>query len=511
MEDKRQINVLSILRQSVKFNAVNVFSKLISIPKSIIVAMVLVPEEYGVIGFLSLWSMYAGWIHPGVEGAAGREMAYLFGKGEKKKALHLQNVAITVKFLYSFVPFLVMMGASFFYSNDVIRIGLIITAISYFISTNTNYWPSFNHIRQRFNEVATGYLIRGITVPLVTVALIYWLRLYAVLIAPIVAQVLIFFYYIKKAGIDARFEVDWKETVKLIKIGLPLSLLGIVYWGYRIADRTMIAGFLSLHEMGLYTYAIGMVTFAILFFEEFGKVLQPILWTNLGRAKNHIDGFSPVYRMAVYMSLVTSLSICIIQPGFFLLVNVVTTKYIDSIPVFNVLSFNIFFMTMAVFPNIVLNSSVVNKQVTNTKIWFIGLLMNVFFNYVAIKMGYGITGVSFVTIIIQGFVLLWLFSAIRNYLFTGLKEFFGFMRRILFPPLVSFIIYLLTIHFRSFVSNPFLYSFFSVIFSLMVWVLVFRLFYKDYFPKKKIINLIQEFGILIKNMVNKRGNHQKIM
>ena len=48
------VTVLNILRHSAKFNAVNLFSKIISFPVGIIIAMILIPEEYGVIGFVGL-------------------------------------------------------------------------------------------------------------------------------------------------------------------------------------------------------------------------------------------------------------------------------------------------------------------------------------------------------------------------------------------------------------------------------------------------------------------------
>ena len=504
MQAKNNVTVVNILRQSVKFNAVNLFSKTISFPITIIIAMVLIPEEYGVIGFVGLFGMYANLINPGMVSAAQREMPYLLGKGEEEKALHLQNVAITSKFMYNFFPFLVILCASFLYSNELIRICLILTAISYIISSNTNYWPAFNHVRQRFNNVATGNLIGGITVPLVTLSLILWLKIYAVLIAPIVGAIFAFVYYIRKAGIDYRFEFDWNELVRLTKIGLPLALLSLIFWGYRMADRTMIAGFLPLHEMGLYTYAIGMVTFALMFFGDFGKVLQPVLWGSLGQARNHIEGFKPLYRIAVYMSIATAVSIGICQIGFYLLVHLLTTNYIESIPVLNVLTFNIFLFSMVIVPLLVLTSTVVNKQTMTTKIWSVGLVLNIMLNYVVIKMGFGVIGVSWVTIGTQGLVTLILFFAARQYMFDTKKEFRRFMKIIIFPLLVSFLLYLTSMFFERQIPNIFLYSACSLMFFGIVWLVVLGLFYRSYFPKERIINVWKEGIALCKSEVVKR-------
>lgn len=489
MQIEDNVKVLNIIRQSIKFNVVNIFSKVIAFVTGIIIATVLSPEEYGIISFVGLWGMYAGMINPGMDSAAAREMPYLLGKGEKEKALHLQNISITSKFLYSFVPFAVMLSASFLYSNELIRIGIILTSINYIISTNTNYWSLFNHVRLRFNKVAIGNLITGISVSLVTLSLIFWLKVYAVLIAPIIGAILMFLYYIRDAGIDYRFEFDRKETVRLIKIGVPLALLTVVYWSYRVVDKTMISAFLPLHELGLYSYALGIIAFVVLLFSDFGNVLQPVLWTSLGQARNHIEGFKPLHRIAVYISIVASVSIGISQIGFYLLVHLITTKYIESIFVFNVLAFNIFLVSIAFVPNLVLISSVVNKQMLNTKIWAIGLLLNIILNFIVIRMGFGIIGVSWVTIGTQGLVAMVLFFVSRHYMFNNNKEFIGFLKSILFPLLISFFIYMMNISFQRQINNVYLFGAVSLVLLGLVWTVVITLFYRDYFPKEQLISV----------------------
>jgi O-antigen/teichoic acid export membrane protein len=453
------VTALNIFRQSVKFNVVNLSSKIIAFPTSIIIAMILVPEEYGVIGFVGLWGMYASLISPGMDSAALREVPYLLGKGEEERALHIQNVAITGKFIYTFLPFIVILGASVFFYTGLIRVCLILTAIGYIISSNTRYWTQFNHVRQRFNNVAIGNLITGITVPLVTLSLIFWLKLYAVLIAPIIGALFVFIYYKRKAGIDAHFEFDRSELARLIKIGLPLALLTLIYWGYRMADRTMVAGFLPLREMGLYTFAIGMVTIALTFFADFGSVLQPVLWSSLGQARSHIERFKPLCRIAVYLSIAAAASIGICQIGFYLLVHLLTTNYIDSISVFNVLAFNIFLMGITMVPNLVLNSSVVNKQTLSTKIWSIGLVLNIILDYVVIVNGFGIVGVSWVTVGTQGLVTLILL---------------------------------------------YLYGVCSLIFFGVVWLVVLKMFYRDYFPKEDVVNVWKAGVAFCKSEIVKR-------
>lgn len=111
------ISIINIAKISLKFTSVQVISAFISVPVSIYVATILVPEEYGVYGFLGLWSMYSTLITLGLLTAGYREVPVLLGKGEEKEALRIQNITITSDMLYSILPCVVILGASFFSQN----------------------------------------------------------------------------------------------------------------------------------------------------------------------------------------------------------------------------------------------------------------------------------------------------------------------------------------------------------------------------------------------------------
>lgn len=490
MQEKDNVTVINILRHSVKFNVVNIVSRGLAFLATIVIATVLRPEEYGIIGFLWLWLFYADLINPGMDSAASREMPYLLGRGENEKAEYLQNVAITGKLLYSLLPFTVMTLASFFYSNELIRIGLILTAIRYIVIVNVNNWSGFNQARRKFNCVALGNFVRGITTQPLTILLVFLLRVYGVLIAPIVGALLEFLYYIKKDGINYRFRLDLNETRKLVKIGLPLVLLTFIYWGYRMADRTMVAIFLSLRDLGLYTFTATIVAATISLFADFGGVLQPILWTNLGKAKNYIDEFKSLRRIAVFISIAAAVSITISQIGFYLLTHLLAKNYIEGIYVFNILALSIFLVSITIIPSVILNSSVINKQTLNAKIRSIGLILNIILNYLIITMGFGIVGVAAATIVTYILVALLLFFVIRGYMFYSGEEFLKFMVTIFTPFIVSFILCLAVIQLEGIVQNTYTCVLYLLILTGATWLTVLKLLYKEYLPTRKLVDIV---------------------
>src|SRR4030067_3173260 len=204
------ISILNIARNSLKFSTINILAAVIALPVGIYVATVVSPEEYGVFGFLGLWLTYATLIRPGFTASGYREVPVLLGKGEDEKALRIQNISITSDMLYLILPFIVILGASLFYENTLIKYGLILTAVRYAITQLFSYWSGVNFLRQNFNVVAKGKFIAAIVAPVVMVASVYWLKGYALLAAPILAAILSGIYYWKRGPIQFRFTFDRK-------------------------------------------------------------------------------------------------------------------------------------------------------------------------------------------------------------------------------------------------------------------------------------------------------------
>ena len=118
-------------------------------------------------------------------------------------------------------------------------------------------------------------------------------------------------------------------------------------------------------------------------------------------------------------------------------------------------------------------------------------------------MGYGIIGVSWVTIGTQGLVTLILFSKIRQYICQDTKEFVGLMKRVFFPFVISLLLYLVSIFFESQIHSIFIYSDLSLLFFVFVWINILHFFYQDYFPKEKIVNI---WAVCTASFKNKLGN-----
>jgi len=491
------ISIINLAKNSLKFTSVQLISAFIAVPVSIYVATILVPEEYGTYGFLGLWSMYATLITLGLLTAGYREIPVLLGKGEDKQALRIQNITITSDMLYSILPFVVILGASFFFSEPILKFGLIVIAVAYGINHFVGYWSGINFLRQNFTVAAKGRLIAAIASPIVIAASVYWLKVYALLVAPIFAAVVLGIYYWRKGPINFRFTFDWKETVRLVKIGVVLQAGILVFWSFRLADRTIIASTLPLDQLGLYTFAIGFIMMVLVIPTNVTNVLQPILYQELGRASSILEGLKDTRRIAVYLAIGGAVLIPISQLAFYLVVSLITTKYIDSIPIFYVLSYNIYLASVMAVATLILVSRVVNKQKVSLAVHTVGLALNIIFDLLVVKLGYGVVGIAWVTICTQGLVTFTLYYMAKSYMFGNIKEYFRFQIIIWAPFLVTIPFYFIHNYLNLIASNVWTFAGISLVAQVILWSLVIGIFYRAYISINDIKVVMQEINTAI--------------
>ena len=486
------LSIISIARDSIKFTAAKAIAALAGLGVTLYAAAVLLPEEYGTFGLLTLWLTYVSLAASGIYIAASREMPVLLGQGRDKDALRVQNISISAELLYTIVPTAAVIAVSFFYDDAVMRFGLIIIAMSYAATRLSGMWAHMNFTRERFNKVAVGNLITAIVAPAAALISLHWLKVYALVIGPLAAYIVLIIYYLTRGSIGFRFTIDRREIIRLAKIGLVLQGLVIVTVAFRVVDRTVIASALPLGQLGLYVFAIGFLTYAFSVFEDFTRVLQPILWRYAGTAESISKGFKDTRRIAVYLALGTAIVIPLAQLFFTLIATLVTKKYTGSIAIFNVLSYNLYLMAVAIIPTLILNSSLVNRQKLTLLFYAIGLALGVGLDILVVRLGYGVTGIAWVAVGTQGLVTIILYYLMKNYVFDTVAEFRKFAVMMVIPFLACFLFYFLHVYLYEAIANLWAFTGISLAAQMAVWTLVICVFYRQYVSGTQFRLIMQE-------------------
>ena len=434
------INIRSLLKDSLTFNLVGVITKVLMAISMIFAAKTLGPEDFGIYGLILLWSQYIGLVKPGFLAQAIREIPVL--ERENKNSYKIQNIAITGELIFAIFPTIILVIASFFYVEIQIRLSLfILSIVSIFVKLN-DIWGSINIIRKRFKKVAIGRFISGMIGPLVIFIFIKDFGIYALVVYSGFASFASFIYYKRFSRIKFKFEFNKEILKNLFKDGIILQFLAISFWAFRLSDRTIISAFLSIEELGMYTFAASLALFLKNFVGEFHTVLQPIAWGLI--KKDDRSSFDSLLKTVYFISVISFIFIPVSQLVFYIIVNYYSPEYLSASSVFNILSFSTYFIAVGGIVGIILNSGEIKKYKISLYYSIIGLFLNIVFDYLLIISGYGIFAIALVTFLVQSFIGMIQFIHIRTYLFNGLKDLLVFYVTILLPFLIlAFLFYYL--------------------------------------------------------------------
>jgi len=97
------LGIKSILKHSIKYTGASTFVALLSIPKNIILAIVLTPSDFGFFSALWLFAEWAYLLGPGFLNSSVREFNYHFGKNEFKKADAIEREGNGADLIYTFL------------------------------------------------------------------------------------------------------------------------------------------------------------------------------------------------------------------------------------------------------------------------------------------------------------------------------------------------------------------------------------------------------------------------
>jgi len=491
------LSIISIAKNSLKFTAVKTIAALAGLGVTLYAATILLPEEYGTYGLLILWLTYVSLVTPGTSIAASREIPILLGKGQPEDARKTQNVSLSAELVFSIVPTAVIVAAAFFYTEPVMRWGLLIIAVCFIAMRLSGLWANMIFIRERFNTVAIVSIIAAVVGPAVVLAALPSLKVYAMVLGAPVAAIISMVYYFANGGIGFRFAFDRREIIRLTRVGIVLQGLAVVIMAFHMADRTIIASTLSLEQLGLYVFATGFLTYGLSFFDDFARVLQPILWRHAGTAESVYQGFQETRRIAVYLALGTGIVIPLAQLVFTLIATLLTSKYIDSIPIFNVLSYNLFLMAIAIVPSLILNSSLVNKQNLALLFYAAGLTVSIGLDILVVRLGYGVIGIAWVTIGSQGVVTLALYYLIKNYVFDNAVEFRKFAAMVIIPLVASLPFYFIHVYLRATSMNIWALAGISLAAQAVVWTVIIFLMYRKYVSGAQFRLLVQTIRAML--------------
>lgn len=382
-----------------------------AIPKGIVVATLIIPENYGIVSIVQLVMFYMIMVVPGFTTVAFRRIPGLYVKEKFNEIKELQDKTLTADLIISlFYSLLVLLFPFFVFIDFRVKIGLFFISFTFIISRYSFYFRNYSMAVQKFKVAADANLIES-TFPILFVILtLYWLGIYSLFISDLLTVIILYFYYRYKLKLNINYRFDYNFIKKIFIESLVLQGQTITFWFSKMIDRTIASIYFNFHQVGVYSFASNYMNQALTFLNQLGQVMQPIFWSNAAKAENKEYAFESALRLSIFLAFVSSLVVPFIQSLMFYITVVLMRNYVSALPILNILTLYIPLLTIVTIPNLILNSTVVNKQNLSLLVWFLSLLSGIIFLIVLIKIEMTLENIAYAIVVNQ------LLNTVVNYI-----------------------------------------------------------------------------------------------
>ena len=227
-ENKIRIN--QIIKHSSKFSGVALFTKVLGFPKAIILAMVLMPEDYGKFGIATLYASYLGFLSLGNVDAAFREMPGLLKKNKHDEAIFVQNNAFSFDFIIRTLLLSGFIIYGLFQKDIEMQILIVLAGLWYYLIKIRSYQNVQIMSRMEFSFAARIRLIVSVVSFILAISLVFIIGIYALLVPLVISElVAISYQLIKKGKLGFKFQISKDEIIRTSKIGVYLVILSFLY------------------------------------------------------------------------------------------------------------------------------------------------------------------------------------------------------------------------------------------------------------------------------------------
>jgi len=239
---------------------------------------ILGPEAYGYWLSISILFTFIPLFHFGTLNAMNREVPFYMARKNLRRVKEIQD--LTLSFIFTLptllVGFLLIISIALQFSSiaSEVKNGIFLTSIIALLILLSTYVEMYYKSCQNFKFASRLISIKSVAQSLLTIIFVYWLDYLGLFIG--MGLALIIQIFVGKKSIEHfKFKIDFIEYLKLMKIGFPILLVGIV-WGIMIvSDRLIISLLMTPKDLG--NYGVGMLIFnsMMLFPQVIGQVYYP--------------------------------------------------------------------------------------------------------------------------------------------------------------------------------------------------------------------------------------------
>jgi O-antigen/teichoic acid export membrane protein len=334
----------------------------LSVLQSIILAKLLGPHGFGEVALFNLILTYVNLTGLGFDSVAAREIPGYAINGRQEAIEQVVNHSLSIELTLRLIISLLVMLVGLVCYRGTLRIGIVLIAPVLVVQRLSMIYFSFQNSLKSFATMGRATMISGALLAFLTIALVKFTGVYTKLLATLVTEAIVAYYLTRNMTFKFKLTLRGGRFTEMLKMGLPFVALSLVYFLWRASDRTLVAKFMDLRTLGIYSFAVYCVQLLMTFLRDFNGVLQPFIYERISQESNPGDILPLIKKPTVFYAYLTPILICFLWVLYPPVLKLIMPKYMDSVPIFRICLFQIYIVNISTAINYLMRSSEINKQ-----------------------------------------------------------------------------------------------------------------------------------------------------
>jgi O-antigen/teichoic acid export membrane protein len=222
---------------------------------SLLVARHIGPDAWGIWAVLSLVIAYFPNVHLGTLNAMNRDIPILKGAGNIEQVECIRANVLSFSAVGSFVGAFGVVIFALLMAKPPLGSGLLLIA-PLLVLNQVWIWMQFAlKSDNRFVQLGQQQMVFTLA-SVVCLPLAFGFGLEGFVLAQVIATASTLIWAYLTRSFEMVWRLEWPEVFRLMKIGAPILIVGLLFTLLTTLDRWLIAGHLGLKSLGLYAFAM---------------------------------------------------------------------------------------------------------------------------------------------------------------------------------------------------------------------------------------------------------------